>query len=525
MIRPVSAHPRRLALGLAACLFNIPAWLTAADTPPQGRALERAPREEVVAPATADPESITLPEMGASSGNVMTPAEEQRLGHAFMRSVRNSVRVMDDPLLNEYLTDLGTHLAEQSRDRHKHFAFFLVDDPVINAFAGPSGYIGVHAGLIVETQSESELASVVAHEISHVTQNHLFRAFDEFSRLTGPVALATLGAILLSAVSGQAAMAAIAGIQAGMMQAQLNFTRANEEEADREGIKILADAGYDPRAMPMFFERLTKATRLYESKDPLPEFLRTHPVTTNRIADALGRAESYPYRQPREDPRYHLLRATIRMQGFKDSKAAVEHFRSTLKEGRYRHAEAERYGYVLALIRDHQFDTARAELNPLLKRDPGNPAYLIASAHIDHAAGQPQMALRTLRTALDLYPSNYPLSITYAELLLETGDGKQARQILTLVQHARGDDPEVYALLGRAAEAEGHRAEAHGFMAEHYYATGQLEAAVQQLEIALRDKSLSYYDSARLTARLSAMQTELRGHKDERRQEDRERRR
>ena len=260
--------------------------------------------------------------------------------------------------MSEYIQDLGNRLVSHSASSAKQFTFFLVDDPQVNAFAGPGGYIGVHTGLVTSTESESELASVVAHEIAHVTQNHLFRAFDEYSRLSGPAALLMLGAVLLGAtVSGDAGMAALAGVQAGMAQAQINFTRANEEEADREGIKILAGANYDPRAMPVFFGRMAQATRLYESN--MPEFLRTHPVTSNRIADAMGRAEQYPYKQSTPDNRYYLLRATLRLKSFKSPAEAVTFFRESLKEGRYRNEDAQRYGYALALTENRDYAEAR----------------------------------------------------------------------------------------------------------------------------------------------------------------------
>jgi len=467
-------------------------------------------------PAVAPQEPQTafdLPDIGGTAGLVMTPAEERRLGQAFMRSVRSSVKVVDDPLLTEYIEDLGERLVELSGEHNKHFTFFLVEDPVINAFAGPGGYIGIHTGLIIETQSESELASVMAHEIAHVTQNHLFRAFDEFSRLSGPAALATLGAILLGTVSGPAAAAAVAGIQAGMVQAQLNFTRANENEADREGIRILADAGYDPRAMPVFFERMGRATWVYDTK--IPEFLMTHPVTTNRIADSLGRAESYSFRQPAVDPRYFLSRSRIRLETMKDPNEAVRHFRQTLKDGRFVNESAERYGYALALLKARKFSAARTEIDKLLKQEPTSPAFLIASAQIDKDSGKSADGLLTMRTAYELFPSSFPISVAFADLLLDSGDAREASEVLQKLQKRRPTDPGVYERLARAADAEGKRALAHGYMAEHYYYDGLLEAAVRQLEIAVRDRHTDYYESAKLAARLNELQTELLSRKRE----------
>jgi len=450
---------------------------------------------------------VLLPDIGGPSGNLMTPVEERRLGQAFMRSIRSSVKVIDDPLMSEYIQDLGDRLAENVTGGPSDFTFFFVQDPVVNAFAGPGGYIGIHTGLVLETDSESELASVVAHEIAHITQHHLFRAFDEYSRMSGPAALAMLGALVLGSVSGQAAAAAIAGIQAGMAQAQVNFTRANEQEADREGIKLLAESGYDPRAMPVFFERMGRATRLYDSN--IPEFLRTHPVTPNRIADSRGRAEAYSYRQPATDARYFLVRAQVRLASFKQTSDAETYFRQTLEEGRYRNEDAQRYGYALALAANRKYAAARSEIDKLLRKEPLSPAYLIASARIANAAGHTAAAVQELDAASRLLPGNYPVAMEYAELLLEMGKAKKAKSVLLeQIQVSKVEDINIYRLLARASAALGENGEANRYQAEYYFAVGQLESAVRQLEIALREPNLSFYESAKLEARLEEIKYE-----------------
>lgn len=479
----------------------------------QAGSLPRPPKPEVgkldlSLPANTQQDLILLPDMGASSGNLMTPAEERRLGQQFMRSIRASAKVIDDPFYSEYIQDLGNRLLSHYPTSGKQFTFFLVDDPQINAFAGPGGYIGVHTGLVLASETESELASVLAHEIAHVTQNHLFRAFDEFSRMVGPAALLTLGAAFLGAkISSEAAAAAIAGIQAGMAQAQLNFTRANEEEADREGIKILAQAEYDPRAMPVFFGRMAQATRLYETN--LPEFLRTHPVTSNRIADAMGRAEAYAYRQPVPDPRYYLLRAELRLESFSNPADAVVNFRQALDEGRYRDENAQRYGYALALSRAGNYAEAQKQLDQLLHKEPSNVAYLLAQAELLQARNEAPKAIAALEAGLKLQPDSYALIMAYASLQLKYGDPAKSYAILTELRRQRPDDTAILEPLARSAAAIGASGEAYQHQAEWYYLHGQLEAAVRQLEIALNEKDLDYYQNARLAARLQEYRNEL----------------
>ena len=237
----------------------------------------------------ADPPNVELPDIASSAESLFTPVEEQRIGRAFMRSIRDSLPIIEDQLLSDYINALGQRLVSKLKTTPQNFYFFLVNQQEINAFAGPAGNIGVNSGLILATESESELAAVLAHEISHITQHHLARAFEDAGNLSIPTAALLLAAILLGATTGAGAgIAAAAGVQAAAIQHQLNFTRADEQEADTMGMKLLAAAGFDPHAMPAFFERLSQSSRLDENN--APEFLQTHPVTSNRIADAMGRS-------------------------------------------------------------------------------------------------------------------------------------------------------------------------------------------------------------------------------------------
>ncbi len=453
---------------------------------------------------------IQLPEIGDPSGNLLSPTEERRLGQAFMRSIRASQPVIDDPLMNSYIQNLGNRLASHSGAAGRSFHFFLIDAPQVNAFAGPGGYIGIYTGLITTTQSESELASVVAHEIAHVTQNHLLRSFDAAQRMSLPMAALAIAALVLGAATDNAAagVAAATGVQAGMAQRQINFTRANEEEADSFGIDTLAKADYDPQAMPVFFERMGQATRLYDS-GKIPEFLRTHPVTSNRIADARGRAGSYRYRQHPDSLHYHLLRTTLRGREFSSPKQAVTFFRGTLSSGRYRNEEGERYGYVQALMRDEQYDKASQELQKLLKKRPEEIAYLVLQSKLLEKSDHRDEALKVLEDGLTLYPGNYPLSIYYAQSLVNNGEARKALEILQQQLQGRPNDQQLYLLAARAAGDLGQTTLGHQYMANHYYLTGALEPAIRQLQIALRDDSIDYYKSAKLTAQLRALEDEL----------------
>ncbi|MEI6414984.1 MAG: M48 family metalloprotease [Pseudomonadota bacterium] len=454
-----------------------------------------------------------LPEIGSSSAAALSPAQEHLLGKAFMRSLRKQIKVLDDPLLNDYLWDLGQRLASRSDEPGRHFYFFLVDAPEINAFAGPNGYIGVHAGLILATEGEDELAAVMAHETAHVTQKHLLRAFDDTSRFSlATAALMIAAAIAGSRVSGDAAIAAVLGVQAGALQHQINFTRQNEWEADRVGMQILAGAQFDPRAMPVFFERLSRATRSNDTN--APEFLRTHPVTTNRIADSLERAEKFGYKQYPEDIRYGLTRAALKAQSFVNPVDAVDYFKAGLREGRYRDLTAHRYGYALALLRQHQTAAVAEALAQLLKPHPHQPAFLILQARLHQSEGALELGLKTLQGGLALLPGNYPLRMTEAEFLLAAGRPKAARETLLPLLTTHPDEPEVYKALAQASGEAGDPLIAHRYLAEQYYLNGQIEAAIAQLEAALR-KPGDFQKTSEIDARLRVLKDELKEMKKE----------
>jgi predicted Zn-dependent protease len=458
---------------------------------------------------TAVASDFELPDFGDPSGSIMSPENERRLGQAFMRSVNKVMKVETDPLLISYIESLGARLAANSGEASLPFSFFLVRDQVVNAFAGPAGNIGIHTGLILTTETESELASVVAHEIAHVTQKHLARTFD----MAQGMGIASTAAIIAAIVIGAAAKnpdvgrAATVGVQAGMMQKQINFTRENEKEADNIGIKILANSRFDPRAMPTFFMRLGKVNMAYESHQ-LPEFLRTHPITKNRMADAMGRAETYPYKQYKDSKDYLLTYVTLRERKFNNPKQAIQFFSKTLKEGRYRNADAHRYGLTRALIRAHKYQDALKQVNLLLSKDRNNVHYLITKAEILNKTKQIKQALSILSKSLRIHSGNYPLTIHYANTLMHNGNASKAEKLLEKLIKIRPHDPTVYKLAAIAAGKAGHNSQGHYFLAEHHYLSGDLTSAERQLEIGLNNRSNSYYLNAKMAARLKEIKQE-----------------
>jgi predicted Zn-dependent protease len=249
-----------------------------------------------------------LPDFGDPASSTLSPADEREIGALLMRQIRAYMPVIDDPEIEGYIQSLGYNLLSGGTQGSTDFYFFVIADPAINAFAMPGGYIGINSGLITSAESESEVASVVAHEIAHVTQRHIARAIAASEGTQYATLAAVIAGLIIGTQNSEAGQAAVAGAAAAGAQSQLNFTRSNEKEADRVGIGMLAKAGYDPRAMPTFFEKMHLASRYYSRP---PEFLSTHPVTTSRIADSRSRAEQYPYKQIADSASFGLTRAKL----------------------------------------------------------------------------------------------------------------------------------------------------------------------------------------------------------------------
>ena len=451
-----------------------------------------------------------LPNIGDPSGQLITPKEERELGEAFMRQLRHSVPLVHDPEIDAYVTSLGNRLVASSDSPGTSFTFFVVKDPSINAFAGPGGYIGIHSGLILAAETESELAGVLAHEIAHVTQKHLLRAYDAASRMNLPSAAAMLAAILVATQASEAGMAAMASVQAANIQRQINFTRANEKEADSIGMQALSRSGFDPMGMPVFFERLQQATRYYG--DQAPPFLRTHPVTTDRIAEAQARVaqlkEEAGGKLTYDSLSFRLTRAKLRVVIADDAKQALSYFEQELS-AREKPDPSLRYGYALALQAVGRLSESSKILTDMIREDPDRIAYRLALADVELDQGKTEKALSRYTDALKLYPANPMIMGYYASALLKAGQSEKAKKIAEeILRGSPTPSPQSYYLMAEAAGAAGDKADAYEAIAEYYYLNGQTRTAIQQLDLALHLPDLDHIQTVRIESRLSQFKTE-----------------
>jgi beta-barrel assembly-enhancing protease len=443
---------------------------------------------------------VNLPDIGSPADAVLSKSEEARIGRAIMRSIRASGQLVEDPLITEYINEIGHRISAQVNEGEHEFTFFVIDDPHINAFALPGGFIGVHTGLLEATRSEDELAGVLAHEVAHVTQRHIARAVHANQRQSILSTAIMLGAILAGAAgAGSDAMqGAIAVAQGTAAQQQINFTRGNEYEADRVGIAALADAGFDPQGMASFFEVISGGnTSPVEAR--VPEFLRTHPVSSARIAEARSRARDYPDIASEDSTSYGLARARLLVAAGTTAEAAVDRFE---QEEYRKQSDAERYGRAVAYMRAGRYQDANNIFEELANKDQKVIAYHIGLAEAQLALDRSADARATFERARELFPRNVPLIVHYAEALLQLEEADFAHGILLDLLNNVPATPEQVRLIARAAIDAGDVAEANYYMAEYSFMTGDLVQGVNFLRQALKVPDLNEIQRIRFEARI-----------------------
>ncbi|MDH5447142.1 MAG: M48 family metalloprotease [Gammaproteobacteria bacterium] len=451
---------------------------------------------------------LQLPDMGNTADYAVSPIEEKKTGEAVIRNIRRGGGVVDDPLIEGYLDHLGYRLISNSSHTEQDFKFFLINDKALNAFALPGGFIGINYGLILTADREGELASVMAHEVAHITQRHHVRAF-EHGHSQGPILAALIAAMILGAGNSEIGEAAFAATAAGMMESNINFTRSNEKEADYIGITMLANAGYDPMEMASFFSRLDKASRLYGST--VPEFLRSHPFSANRMADAQSRARSLKQKKKTFDKlSFHLIQARIRALSHENPNQAVSEFEKRITSKSYKNRIAEQYGYALSLIKSGQLNKANIILNRLLKNDPNRIAYLVAKGELENSGKKITKSQSTYTKALELYPDNKVIIYYYAQNLLKNRQFSKARSLLNKVLKTPDNLPQLYKFLSEAESGLGNASGVHHAMAEYYFYQGQAHEAIRQMQLAMKaDNKSDFYTTARREARLVEYQKEI----------------
>lgn len=482
---------------------------------PGGRALLRLAVVLITAltslAGVAQTQPLDLPDMGASADSILSRAEEEEYATALVRQMRAYEVLNEDPLVSGFFEDMGYRLASNSDRPDKSFTFVVINQDIVNAFAAPGGVIALYSGLILAADDENEVAGVLAHEIAHITQQHLYRAMENQQAMTIPIALAMLAIALAGGGSGEAIQGALMSGQAAAAQAAIYFTRQNEYEADRIGISTLSRAGYDPAGMGEFFEKMGRITRAM-GEGP-PEYLRTHPVSVSRIAEAENRAANMPRPEPSDGRDFYLMQSRLRAMVTSSPDDALAWFDHRMNRADISQAETDGlyYGRAIALQHKGDYAEARKLLNSLIDRGH-HIAFELQLAELDLDSGADGKAIDRLAGLYHSFPGNHAISVQYARALLKDQGSENARAAAVILRQQllkHPNNPRLHELYARSANIAGDHVRAREAIAESYYLRGNIHEAALQLQKLAGQDDLDYYERARITARITELRLEL----------------
>jgi beta-barrel assembly-enhancing protease len=451
-----------------------------------------------------------LPDLGSPANAAVSLDEEYRVGLAAVNEIRNTGLILTDPEVSQYAQEIGHSLSSNAEDGQHQFYYFVLKDPVVNAFALPGGFVAIQSGLILATRNENELAGVLAHESAHVTQRHIVRQLVDQSHASLMATAAMLAAVLVGATAGRSSPSGVEGAvlagQSAMIQHQINYTRESEFEADRVGIGTMATAGYDPLGMATFFEYMSR-------RGPEPtrinavQFLIDHPIDSDRMAEAHNRADQIGRIRHEDSLGYRLMRERLRSVA-DDPQVARQYYQNLIKNGGGKSIE-ERYGKAVADIATRNPAAAIPDLQLLVQEYPKVPQFYGALGQAYLANNQLKESQAVLDRAMILFPRNVPITIRLAETLMQTGDNKRAHVVLLDLFNSVEPTPDQTRLIAKAANSAGDFADSYSYMAEFYLMTGELTKAMGQLQLALGLPGIDPVQRARYSARLDEVRAAM----------------
>lgn len=431
----------------------------------------------------AKADNLKLPELGNSASSIVSLQQEYQLGQYWLRAFRQQASLLDDPLLYTYVHGLIQSLAYYSPLEEKYFDLLLVDNTSFNAFAVPGHIIGVHSGLFLYANTEDQLASVLTHEIAHLSQRHYARTLEQ-RRQQNMLSLASLlgSLLIIAAGGGEAGIAALSATQAAAISNQLRYSRIHEQEADRVGIQTLAAAGMNPEAAAHMFQHLLILTR-YRTDLKDFEFLMTHPIADSRVADALNLAKPYPRKVDKDGLDFHLMKARVFFFYSKKPSDAEDFFRKNIAQSKF--PDAMRYGLALALLAQEKTTEAAPTIQTLHSDSPQQLAYQLAYLQLLAQQQQFEQAFSQGQLYLKLSPNSYAISMYLAELYAKQHRYDDAVQILRrLSQSQWPDTPDVWLQLAEMEGMAGNIANVHLARAEYFVRVGAFVQAQRQLSYA-----------------------------------------
>lgn len=420
-----------------------------------------------------------LPEIGTAGVSTLSVDKERLIGDVMMRQVRATLPVVSDPVLSEYINHLGNTLVKNANGVYYKFEFFLINNQEINAFAFFGGHVGVHTGLITTADNESQLASVLAHEVSHVTQRHLARRIEAQTRSQPMTMAAMVSSVLIALVNPSVGMAALMSTMAVSQQMGINYTRGNEKEADRVGMDLLVNSNFDPKGTPEFFNKMSEQYR-YRTKPPA--MLLTHPLPEARISDARTRAFSYPPKSLPPSPFFELAKARIQARYQGNEKGNVAYFENILDKKQYVLKNAALYGLALSLFEDNQVESSLELLENLHIEEPRNLFYVDALSDVYIRMKEFDKAINMLSELELLMPNNQVVALNYANVLQEAKEYDKAAEILKDFLLVKPGHFLAYDLLTTVYQKQDNKALMHINKAEVLALVGAYQQAIDELQ-------------------------------------------
>lgn len=426
---------------------------------------------------------VKLPNLGDPSGAIISEQQEYQTGQAFLRVLNAQLPINQDPLLFEYLQQLTGSLVFNSPLQKKFFTLIVIDNLDFNAFAAPGNIMGVNLGLLIHANSEDELASVIAHEIGHLSQRHYLRNIER-RKNQQIISWASLIGGLLMLAGGQpdAGIAAITAGQAASINNQLKFSRQDEQEADRVGIDILYHAGLNPMAAANMFGHMQK---IYRYRDDLKQFsfLLTHPLTESRISDAHNQAKSYPLKQDRDSFNFHLLKTRTQVLHSQNPQLMIKHF----QEGVSPFPKALRYGIALAYLKSDEISKAKPIINKLYQESPHRVVFIALKAELLLAENKPKEAVKLLQKHLTISPDSFALLYSLAAAQQKAGQMQAAAKTLSNITEQFTHVPiYIWYELAEVEGLAGNIRAVHEARSQYFIAIGAFKDALRHLQLALK---------------------------------------
>ncbi|HEV7164891.1 MAG TPA: M48 family metalloprotease [Gammaproteobacteria bacterium] len=501
--------PKLLTCAVAG-LFAVSTALATTDPPDLSvTALQNLPGTPSTGPGQTGGSDFNLPQIGEAGADVISPQQEYEIGLQIINELREADAIVDDPLVAEYIQNLGHSLSSHSDNPSLNFGFYVIDDDDINATTLPGGFIVVNSGLFLMSDNEDELAGVLAHEIGHVTQRHLARGLEDQKNQTFMNVVTMLAGLLAATKTSDpnVAAGALATAESTLIQHQINYTRGDEAEADRVGIATLARAGYQPQGMVDFFAKMQQNSSL-NGYDRIPEFLLDHPLDLTRMAEAQNRAAELHVPKRPDSRSFLLMKARLKAMQDGGTDKLLEYFTGGIQTTQGWNQVPMRYGLALVDARLGHYAEATMIMRALVTEYDDVIAFRIGLADSEIQGGKTSEAIETYDSAMRLFPDSSPLVLSYASDLIDVNKPRSAVDILNLLSYGSHREPEALRLMAKAYDKLGDSADSHYYMSEYYLSSGLPTAAVDQLRIALATPGIDSLQQQRYRARLHRVEQE-----------------